>query len=79
MNSYPEIKEYLRKRYYVDFNNIHKWHIGQYGITQLSSRIIKYKPSEDINTLKEKLNNLNKFESSSKNVKNSGRKYKIIK
>lgn len=51
----PKVKEFLRGKYFVEFNNIHLWHIGQYGITRLSNKIIKAKPSEGIVVLREKL------------------------
>lgn len=55
LNDNPKAKEFLRGRYFVEFNNIHLWHIGQYGITRLSNKIIKVKPSEGIDVFREKL------------------------
>lgn len=55
LNNNPKVKEFLRGKFFVEFNNIQKWHIGQYGITRLSNKIIKAKPSEGIDVLREKL------------------------
>jgi len=55
LNNYPHAKDNLKKKYFMKFNDKHKWYIGQQGVKYLKSRKIKIKPSYDIKDLKNKL------------------------
>lgn len=52
LNNYPEIKEKLKEKYNLTFNDRYKWYIGKEGEKRLSTKKIKIKPSRHINLLK---------------------------
>ena len=52
LNNYPEIKEKLKEKYNLTFNDRYKWHIGKEGEKRLNNKKIKIKPSRHVNLLK---------------------------
>ena len=55
MNDYPEIKDFLKAKFFMCFSTKNKWYFGKQGIKFLSSKVINLQRKIDILEIKEKL------------------------
>ena len=61
-NDYPEVKETLKQKYGMTFNDKNKWYIGRYGEKNLKTKRIKAEPNKDLEVLELTLiNSVNKI------------------
>ena len=51
LSDYPEVKEKLKQKYGMIFNDKNKWHIGRYGERNLKTKRIKEEPIKDLQEL----------------------------
>lgn len=51
LNDYPEVKEALKQKYGMVYNDRHKWYIGRYGEKNLKSKKIRAEPKKDLDVL----------------------------
>ena len=52
LSDYPEVKEKLKHKFGMTFNDINKWHINKYGEKNLKTKIIKTEPTKSLDELK---------------------------
>ncbi|MFW9969462.1 MAG: HD domain-containing protein, partial [Candidatus Odinarchaeota archaeon] len=55
LNNNSELKEELRQKYNITFNQIYKWHIRKVDIERLNKKKLAFKPQKLISTLAEDL------------------------
>lgn len=72
MNDYPEVKEKLKYKFGMTFNDMNKWHINKYGERNLKTKLIKIESTTSLDELKLTL------ESSIKKIKEVDLKESII-
>ncbi|GAH56590.1 unnamed protein product, partial [marine sediment metagenome] len=52
LSDYPEVKEKLKHKFGMTFNDMHKWHISKYGEMNLKTKIIKTEPTKGLDELR---------------------------
>jgi 3'-5' exoribonuclease len=52
LSDYPEVKEKLKHKFGMTFNDIYKWHISKYGEKNLKTKLIKIEPTIGLDELR---------------------------
>ncbi|MFW9876219.1 MAG: HD domain-containing protein, partial [Candidatus Thorarchaeota archaeon] len=51
LNNNPDLKEELKQKYNISFNQVDKWHLGKYDVERFRKKRIAFKPQKPLQIL----------------------------